>query len=336
MTRLIYVNSEPNTDVVEPSLYEIGMALFQFPKEAALGSPSFYSVENSDYGFPLRCRFLNPVVNPAHPTYRLCPNFPEIYIDQQGNILEEDLLTWFSLVPTPRKPNPASYVVTRVPGSHYSKPVSVFRLYADAWGPDTFLRTTNHYPIPRNGNWQDYCPKNVKWAPRFYSERAFLTNLQEMDVFGISQWHSLTHPDITDWLDTQYPQDDTPWYDCGLGTSSTFGCVVRNAHGNSIDWCYYTHFYLIFSDQLDLVDPEEPQTRVITQSAPQHPRQIERAGLSGKFPAFSKNAPAPRPRIHVATSFKDAIALLEKIGTYTSRNQLRPILSQDIYPCFIG
>lgn len=161
---IIYINSKDPTKLPEgPSVYDSIRDLMQYPDHVSADAFRVSVTDTiSPSMFPFRMSFDRLITHPDHPTYRLCPNFSEIYIDKDGNILGSDAMTSF------RTDGGKEYVLTHVPGMYKSAFVSKFRLYADAWAILYERRATRIYPVPRNGNWMDYSPGNVKWTDATY------------------------------------------------------------------------------------------------------------------------------------------------------------------------
>lgn len=260
---IIYVSKElPVDDIskeashgtacVNPSFHDYMMALFDYA-DMPDSNVMIFCVDQPDYGFPIRARFRTPVVHPLHPEFRRCPNFPTLYVSKDGRLIEECLIeAKFRATISKLQDLYIDYVSTTVPGFYHNRFVSMFRIYADAWGNQKTTRPGHHYPIPKNGDWTDYRPTNIRWAKRYENQMLFEANM--------SAWASVPALEISDtfctpdeYLDKLRLTDNTdvdvrPFSplprleESGSGETRKLS-IVTNVWGNNRDYCYRPYWY---------------------------------------------------------------------------------------------
>lgn len=250
MIPIIYINCEKDSPTELTSFWEPAWCLFEYPSWATKDNISFVQVHDPDKGFHIRALAKTPIVHPSHPDFRMCPNFPSVYITKTGQILEGDTWTQFT---TYRK---IHYVLAEIPCQYHRQPVSVFRLYADAWGRHSSIKEqcrhirTNHIPIPRNGDWQDYRPGNVKWVRRTDNQFMFERSSHRFDAIQGATFRSGDYLSIQDYMEF-HPvpnENDGIGHDCGVSYGGTGGWMVSKEYGNSVDGCYAPFWCVVIYD----------------------------------------------------------------------------------------
>lgn len=234
MIPVIDINVSKSDPARIVTLWGLAWCLFEYPASVDKDNVLFKQVLDLDKGFHIRALFKKPVTMPGLPEYRMCPNFPTVYISKTGEIADGDLLTQF----TTR--SGIHYVMVEVPCQYHKQPVSVFRLYADAWGPQSADLYHRHIPIPRNGNWQDYRPGNVKWAPRTYNQFMFDRTVYKFDPIRNETFRSGDYLSITEFLN-EIPitnESDGIGHDVAISVGGPGGWIARQEYGNSVDMCY--------------------------------------------------------------------------------------------------
>lgn len=218
----------------------------------------FYNVDDNGDEFSIRAHFKKPVYHHTHERFRLCPNFPDIYISRDGSIIEEALIgAKIAMTVSKHEDIYVDYLETTVPCSFHRKFVTMFRIYADAWGNQYKISPTKHIPIPRDGDWRNYSTKNIRWVGRYQNQMLFETNTQArayatpdsiFDIFG-------TPEDFVDKLDLQQnagddlrPYSFLPRLEVSESGTTTTVDVVSNLYGNNRDFCYHPFWFAFVVD----------------------------------------------------------------------------------------
>ena len=233
----IFVNTrEPPKSTISP--FTMWMAMASYEDHVDRDNIVIYLADSMNKKqFPIRAYFKKPEVHPEHPDYRLCPNFPEIYINSSGNILHEDSITTFST--TGHK----NYVIAFVPGRNKCCAVNRFRIYADAWGPAwDRSRMYRTIPRPRNGNWQDYSPRTVLWN---YEEYGYIFSGKSLiagEVIDTSTFRSMDFISSPAML-AVFGSPPHKFMSSGM-SGVAFGVIRTLPPRDNYDYCY-DHYWII-------------------------------------------------------------------------------------------
>lgn len=233
----IFVNTkEPPKSTISP--FSVWMAMASYEDHVNPDNVEVYLVDSMNpKAFPLRAHFKKPEVHPEHPDYRLCPNFPEIYINSSGSILDEDSITTFSTL------GHKNYVIAFVPGRNKCCAVNRFRIYADAWGPEwSAIRQYRTIPCPRNGNWQDYSQKNVLWDYEAYSSIFNGKPVTKTELIDGDTFRSVDFSSVPEMLST-FGSPMHKFVPSGL-SGGKFGFIITLPPRNNYDYCY-DHYWTI-------------------------------------------------------------------------------------------
>lgn len=240
--------------------WEILMALYAYPLPAFMRNVTFILIDYAPVGsFPYRAVLKTPVFHPKLDGYRLCPNFPEVCVNEKGDVLPVRIAgmatnsrrdgTLDKLTITVE--NHGDYLYIPVPGRNRPEFVSRFHIYGDAWAnpvPDPSVR---HNFSPKDGNYTNLSVQNVvRTTPwKKGKQKKFLDNSDGADNdYFIIERSSLNAATIKALERSEQKGKSSNWwlYPCSY---TDLNIVSKRRSGTSIDWCFnrywamciYTH-----------------------------------------------------------------------------------------------
>lgn len=249
---VICINSKDTSALPDgPSAHDTIGELMTYPSHVRDDAYRITVTQGPDYAYPYRMSFMGPQVHPEYPSYRLCPNFPSIYINSKGKILGDEALTSFTTYGN------KEYVLTRVPGMHLPVFVSKFRLYADAWAILNEHKAIALYPVPRNGYWMEYRPGNVKWCNAHYrhQDAYWPQERYRYEAIDPDSFVSIDFPSMADCFSHMESLNRDRRRLGGIEVNGPKIALVRTCPpSHNIDYCHdYYWIQVVYDASVDLV-----------------------------------------------------------------------------------
>ena len=242
----------PSLDGQSETWWTAMMSLYKYPYPAFMRNVRFIRIDHTILReFPYRAVLPRPVMHPKLDGYRLCPNFPAVCVNRDGdvravnnpemNVFRKRERKLDSL--TIQLEHYGDYLLVPVPGRSKPQFVSRMQIYGDAWAAPADNPVEKYNFAPRDGKYTNLTPTNIvrvmPWKKGKFKEwsedsrdlihssvidswdlspllRSALKS-NEMD-FGAGEWHK--HP----------------------FSYSSIGQVSKRPSGTSIDWCFNSYW----------------------------------------------------------------------------------------------
>lgn len=247
MTNLIVPEEGP----LEPasSVWDVMMALFNYPLPAFMRNVKFITIDQPNIPraaphFPYRAILKTPVYHPELPTYRLCPNFPSVCVDDKGHVeivtrpgaggLDRLTIQFTGL---------GDYIYIPVPGRGQPQFVSRFMLFCDAWAPMADNPQSRYEFAPKDRKYTNLTPENVhRVTPWKKGKQRLYEKNEDRDSISIARGRGLSLKPLSK---AMLEALDKSTYDFMKGNWWLEDCAYvglqvmsKNKYANSIDWCF--------------------------------------------------------------------------------------------------
>ena len=228
------------------------MMLYKYPYPAFMRNVRFVRIDHTTIReFPYRAVLPRPVMHPKLDGYRLCPNFPAVCVNVDGDVRAVNNPQMNPFVKRERKLDSLTitlelygdYLLIPVPGRDKPQFVSRMQIYGDAWAAPTDNPTEKYNFAPRDGNYTHLTPTNIvrvmPWKKGKFKE--WSEDSRSLVYSGVEDSWDLSKLLTAALKSNEMDFNAGEW--CHLPFSYVAsGLVSKRPSVTSIDWCFYYYW----------------------------------------------------------------------------------------------